>query len=321
MATPKTDNNKIKQRDFIALARLISGIENLDEQALGLADELYLEPKYSHVIGITGLPGAGKSTLVNQLISHLVKADKTIAVLAIDPTSPFTGGAVLGDRIRYHGSEKSEGKVFFRSMASRGHRGGISNATADILHVFNAARFDFVIVETVGAGQLEVDIAYLTDTLVNVLTPEAGDDIQAIKAGIMEIGDIFVINKSDLPGADRKQAQLQMMLADVKLQSSEEQTWQIPVLKTKAENGEGIVELLKMITSHTQVQSPQKQSGRIQREILDCIHCRLSTITDRSNDPEWWNQARLLVADRKITPHQAAQLFLQTHKFGLPDKQ
>ncbi len=305
--TPMPTSHAIKNRDFVALARLISGIENEDEQALQNADELSLEPKYSRVLGITGLPGAGKSTLVNQLIKLMVKEDKTVAVLAIDPTSPFTGGAVLGDRIRFLNTDETDGKVFFRSMASRGHHGGLSNSTADILQVFNAAQFDYVIIETVGAGQLEVDIAYLTDTLVNVLTPEAGDDIQAIKAGIMEIGDIFVINKSDLPGADRKLSQLQSMLDDVKPKSSREKTWEIPVLKTQAEQGCGIDELLKRIKEHATTTRTDRDTTRIGQHLKDLLEQGFQLKALNILGPSWVDEQAKKIQAHLLTPRQAIQ--------------
>lgn len=183
-----------------ALARAISLVENHAPEAIDLIKTVYRHTGRAHVIGITGPPGAGKSTLVGKLATQLRVSEKTVAILAIDPSSPFTGGAVLGDRVRMH-TAMSDPSIFVRSLASRGHVGGVSLATSNVLVLLDAARFDFVLIETVGAGQSEIEIMDLAHTVTVILAPGMGDEVQAIKAGILEIGDILVVNKADRPDA------------------------------------------------------------------------------------------------------------------------
>src|SRR5436305_3960637 len=205
-------SRKIREGDARALARLATGIENRDPQALETLRELARFAGHAHIVGITGPPGAGKSTLVDALALELRKRGKTIAILAVDPSSRATGGAILGDRIRMQQHHADPG-IFIRSMATRGVVGGMARATADLASLMDAAGKDYVIVETVGVGQDEIEIASLAQVTVVVLVPGMGDDVQAIKAGIMEIADIFVINKADQPGADRLEHELRAMLS------------------------------------------------------------------------------------------------------------
>ncbi len=200
--------SKIREGDARALARAATGVENHDPRALETLRELAPFAGHARIVGITGPPGAGKSTLVDALASALRKQGKTIAIIAVDPTSRMTGGAILGDRIRMQQHHADPG-IFIRSMATRGNTGGIARTTADLVRLMDAAGRDYVIVETVGVGQDEVEIASLAQITVVVLVPGMGDGVQAIKAGIMEIADIFVINKSDQPGADRLELELQ----------------------------------------------------------------------------------------------------------------
>jgi len=202
---------KIRGGDLRALARAASGIENRDPAALALLREMEKAPGHALIVGVTGPPGAGKSTLVDAMATALRSQGKTVAVIAVDPTSRITGGAILGDRIRmlqHHG----DAGVFVRSMATRGSSGGLARATADLARLMDAAGRDYVIVETVGVGQDEIEIVCLAQVTIVVLVPGMGDDVQTIKAGIMEIADIFVINKSDQPGADQVEREIQMML-------------------------------------------------------------------------------------------------------------
>ncbi|WP_100009861.1 methylmalonyl Co-A mutase-associated GTPase MeaB [Lentibacillus sediminis] len=190
---------RIKQRDIRALARAITMVENDHPEKLQLLSEIFSLEKHASYIGITGSPGAGKSSLVNRLITHLRQENLTVAVIAVDPTSPFSGGALLGDRVRMNEHFTDEG-VYIRSMATRGSLGGLARATKDAIRICDAYGFDVVLVETVGVGQSELDIMKMVDTTALVLTPNSGDVLQIFKAGIMEIADLFVINKADLPG-------------------------------------------------------------------------------------------------------------------------
>jgi LAO/AO transport system kinase len=230
---------KIRQGDARALARAATGIENLDPKALDALRELSTSAGHARIVGITGPPGAGKSTLVDALARTLRKQSKTVAVIAVDPSSHVTGGAILGDRIRMQDHHADPG-IFIRSMATRGTTGGLARATADMVRLMDAAGKDWVLIETVGVGQAEVDIARLAQVTVVVLVPGMGDDVQAIKAGIMEIADIFVINKADQPGADRVERELQGMLS---LGDGRHP----PILRTVATEGKGVDELVAVV--------------------------------------------------------------------------
>ena len=226
---------KIREGNTRALARVSTGIENRDAQALETLRELEPFAGHARIVGITGPPGAGKSTLVDALALELRKRGKTLAILAVDPSSRTTGGAILGDRIRMQQHHADPG-IFIRSMATRGTLGGMSRATADLARLMDAAGKDFVIIETVGVGQDEIEITSVAQVTVVVLVPGMGDDVQAIKAGIMEIADIFVINKSDHPGAERVEMELHA------------EGFACPVIRTVATGGKGIPELADAIT-------------------------------------------------------------------------
>ncbi|MCS5695849.1 methylmalonyl Co-A mutase-associated GTPase MeaB [Desulfofundulus thermocisternus] len=228
-----------------ALARVISYLENEEPVVEQIMEQIYPFTGKAYIIGITGSPGAGKSSLVDCLTSLLRQKGETVGIVAVDPTSPFTGGALLGDRIRMQNHATDRG-VFIRSMGTRGSLGGLAHTTADVVKAMDAFGFSRVIVETVGVGQAELDIMHLADTVVVVLTPGAGDAIQTIKAGIMEIADVFVINKSDLPGSDKITAEVEMMLD----MQGYQQKWRPPVIKTSTLSGQGIEELLEAIENH-----------------------------------------------------------------------
>lgn len=230
---------RIRGGDRRTIARAISAIENDSARAAVLRDKLTPYLGRAHVIGITGPAGGGKSTLVNALVGELLARGHKVAVVAVDPSSPFTGGAVLGDRIRMAEHQANE-RVFIRSLAARGHAGGLSRATAQVIDVFDAAGFDLILVETVGAGQSDVAIAKLARTRVVVYPPGLGDEVQALKAGVLEIADILVVNKADLPGADRAARDLMSMPA----RGAQKKR---PVFKTVSTTGDGVAELATAI--------------------------------------------------------------------------
>jgi LAO/AO transport system kinase len=273
--------------DRRALARLLTAVENrtpLAEAALRL---LYPRAGRAQLVGVTGPPGAGKSTLVAALIGELRKAGRPVAVVAVDPSSPITGGAVLGDRVRMQ-AYATDADVFIRSMASRGHSGGLSSATTAAAAVFDAVGFDAVLIETVGTGQSEVEVAAAADTTVVVEAPDMGDEIQAIKAGLLEVADIVVVNKGDRPGALRTAAQLQSMLAggpkpmrpNVPAMKSPE------VLVTTAATGEGVAALLAAIDRHRSVaRGSNGATARLKRAeaqvwavLVDRLHARVRAL-------------------------------------------
>ena len=232
--------------DRLALSRLISMVESRSGDLVSLMSEVQKRCGRAYKIGITGPPGAGKSTLTDKLISHLRKQAKTVGVVAIDPSSPFSGGAVLGDRIRMQDHAGDEG-VFIRSLGSRGSLGGISRATREVVKLFDAFGMDDVIVETVGVGQTELDIMEIVDTTVVILTPESGDAIQTMKAGILEIADVFVVNKADREGAHLMQAELKAML---ELGARTSTGWIVPVLLVQANKDQGVHKLLNAVEDH-----------------------------------------------------------------------
>jgi LAO/AO transport system kinase len=242
---PQSLIERLRAGDTRALARAISTVENRAPGSFDLLKALFPHTGKARVVGLTGAPGAGKSTLVDQLAHHYRTKDKTIGIIAVDPTSPYTGGAILGDRIRMQNHFSDPG-IYIRSMATRGFLGGLARTTADVTTVLDASGRDIVLIETVGVGQDEVDIVRLADVTIVILVPGMGDDVQTIKAGIMEIADIFVINKSDHEGAERVEREIRAMQS----LAIRKDGWTPPVVKTVASEGQGTGDLAKAISQY-----------------------------------------------------------------------
>jgi LAO/AO transport system kinase len=319
--------------DRLALARLLTQVENDAPEGRAALIELFPHTGKAHLIGVTGAPGTGKSSLVNQLALHYRKADKKrVAILAVDPSSPFTGGAVLGDRVRMR-DLSGDPNVFIRSMATRGSLGGLAQATANLAQVFDAAGFEIVIIETVGAGQSEVDIARLAHTTLVVEAPGLGDDIQAIKAGILEIADILVVNKADRAGAENTEKALKSMLelahptarvfrhhgtymsVSAPKEKDETNLWIPPILRTVATEGTGIAELAEAIERHA---AHLRQSGdwaarertRLEVELEALIRDSLMNRFREHVPQKRYEEILEQVVRRTISPWEAAKMLL-----------
>ncbi len=321
----------------LALSRLLTQVENDTPEGRAALDALYPHTGKAHLIGVTGAPGTGKSSLVNQMALHYRRGaenrpPRRVAIVAVDPDRPFTGGAVLGDRVRMRDLSGDPG-VFIRSMASRGSLGGLANATAGVTQVFDAAGFDVIIIETVGAGQSEVDIARLAHTTIVIEAPGLGDDIQAIKAGILEIADILVINKADRPGVESTERALksnldlahpvqkvfqhhgQLMSAPAVDTGRPAPLWSPPILRTVATDGRGLPELLDAIDQHA---AHLRETGEWQRRERERLQSELDLIIaealmarfrqDVSDDR--YNEILAAVAARTVSPWEAARRLL-----------
>jgi len=281
--------------DRRALARMVTLIENEVPAARRYLAELHQHAGRAHVVGVTGAPGAGKSTLVTHIVRELRRRDAKVGVVAVDPTSPFTGGAILGDRIRM--MELSyDPNVFIRSMASRGSLGGLSASTRDVVRAMDAAGYNPIIIETVGTGQAEVEVMRTAQTVMVVAAPGMGDEIQAIKAGILEIADIFVVSKADKPGADQTAAELAMLLSLDPIRRQHDKSkpyWRIPVLKTAAIKDQGITQVVDAMKEHYNylVESGMLAS-RAQRQIRSeiealVLHAVVNTLKAKTTEDEW----------------------------------
>ncbi len=301
--------DKIVAGDIRAVARLIRDIDDMVPEAREVLKDLYPSTGRAYVVGITGAPGVGKSTLVDQMVAHLRKAEKTVGVLAVDPTSPFSGGAILGDRVRMQRHSMDEG-VFIRSMATRGYFGGLTQSTKSAIDVLDAMGKDYILVETVGVGQDEIDIVRSADTTLIVLIPGMGDDIQALKAGILEVGDIFVINKADREGADRTVSDIRLMIEmDEKRY---ENGWKPPILTAQAVFDNGIKEILDEVEKHATYlrSSTERQSGikyeKVRNELTEMIKDRIvrDVLSDLIQSGEF-EDAVQLVFQRKLDPYTA----------------
>ncbi len=293
--------------DRRACAQIISSVEDELPIAQELLTQLHPLMGKAYRIGITGPPGAGKSTLVEKLTRHLRQENFTVGVVAVDPSSPFSGGAVLGDRVRMSSLFTDPG-VYIRSMATRGSIGGLARRTKEVCDILDAFGKDYIIIETVGVGQMELDIAEAADSTIVVLVPESGDSIQALKAGLMEIGEIYCVNKSDREGADRMVLEIETIL-ELRPKNN---SWTPPVIKTSALTGTGIAELYQQIVNHRQYQEKLDMLSRrryqvFRQEIRRLIEEKItSNFWQKPGIEQEFERLLIQVASRKISPYQAA---------------
>ena len=299
----------IRAQSKLSISQAISLVENQGEIGKEILSEIFKFTGEAYRIGITGPPGAGKSSLTDQLISAFREKNKKVAVIAIDPTSPFSGGAVLGDRIRMtkHHSDKN---VYIRSMATRGSQGGLSIQAEEIGDIFDAAKFDIIIYETVGVGQIELDIVQAADTVLVVLVPESGDEVQMMKAGLMEIGNIFAINKADRPGANKLNITLQNLLSTMPIDND---VWRATVIRTIATEGKGIEDLVDNINSHHEYiysngMECKNFDDRYQRRLNACINSEFQN--------KFWDKTKhgLLIAELKKSQKKRLSPYLLSKK-------
>ncbi|MEW6663279.1 MAG: methylmalonyl Co-A mutase-associated GTPase MeaB [Bacillota bacterium] len=291
-----------------ALAQAISLVENNGEAKADLLQELFVHTGRAYVVGVTGAPGAGKSSLVDKLTQVVRRQGKRVGIIAVDPTSPFSGGALLGDRIRMQDHVLDEG-VFIRSMGTRGSLGGLSLATREVVKVMDAAGFDLVLVETVGVGQTELEIMHTADTTVVVLTPGLGDIIQTMKAGIMEIADVFAVNKADLDGAEKVVREVETML-----DFARQRQWRPPVIPTVSISGQGLAGLWEAIEKH---RHHLEESGRLETlrqsraeaEIMDLVVAEIKGLIQSQDD--LFKAALCKVKTKEFAPYQAAAMLVK----------
>src|SRR5271170_5432748 len=302
---------QVRAGDVRAISRAVSAIENRTSEAEALLRELFAYTGRAWRVGVTGAPGTGKSTLVDRLAAHYRGEKKSVGIIAVDPSSPFTGGAILGDRVRMQGHAGDEG-IFIRSMATRGYLGGLAQSTGDAALLLDAAGKDMILVETVGVGQGEIEIVRLADCTIVVLVPGMGDDVQSLKAGLMEIADIFVINKSDREGAGRFEEALSAILQIVPDRNS----WRPPVVRTVATENEGIGELARQIALFRQhlASAPNRTARQItywKEWLLRLVETRLveRVLGDRASSAAF-EKVAAEVAARKKDPYSAVNEIL-----------
>jgi len=305
---------KMLEGDKKATARLITLVENDEEKAKEIVKKIYPYTGNAYIIGITGPPGSGKSTLVDKLIKQAREEGKIVGVIAVDPTSPFTGGALLGDRIRMQRHSTDEG-VFIRSMATRGSLGGLAKATNDAIKVLDAYGCDIIFVETVGVGQTEVDIVKTADTVVLVTVPGLGDDIQAIKAGLMEIADIFVVNKADREGVEATLHEIELML-DLEKEKWKKKGWRPPVVSTVAFTNQGIDKLWEAINKHRAFliesgELERKRKLRVEEEVKTIISSGIAKKVGERMKEEEISKLIEKILSKELDPYSAADLVLE----------
>lgn len=306
---PQSLIDRARAGDRACLARLISRIEHRNQETKNIIEILYKYTGNAQIWGITGPPGAGKSTMVDRILTKLRSEGKRVAVIAVDPSSPFSGGAILGDRIRMQ-SHTADAGVYIRSLGTRGRHGGLSHSTKEAVLALDAAQFDIVLVETAGVGQTELDILKLAQTVIVVLVPESGDSIQVMKAGLMEIADVFAVNKSDRPEADKLVKELTL---NIGLNPHDEHSWMTPVCKTEANHNVGVTELLTEIKKHQTYldgtgKRAAKQRAFLREELVDILIEDLRHSVNSMLETEGGKTLLEQLLSKEIAPYEAAKM-------------
>ncbi|HPP36927.1 MAG TPA: methylmalonyl Co-A mutase-associated GTPase MeaB [Thermosynergistes sp.] len=301
---------KALKGDPRAIARLISLVESESTFAHEIMKAIYPHTGKAHLIGVTGAPGAGKSTLVDKIISRYKELGKSVGIIAVDPSSPFSGGAILGDRLRMQ-QHALDPSVFIRSMGTRGSLGGLSRTAYEAALILDACGKDIVIIETAGVGQTEIDIVRIADTVILLLVPGMGDDVQIMKAGIMEIADIFVVNKADREGADKIVAEVNLML-DI----AGERSWRPPVLKAIAESGQGVDDITRAVEEHRlylqkSEEGKKRRSSRIRHEVEEILRRDIARIVEKQWKERSSNDLIEALASRRSDPYTEAGRLLE----------